>query len=201
MFLGDNFQPIFSLRRFSQLPANHWNERFSLKTIAQIYINIYIGKLLLMTWVFRLTTAMTYDGNCRLRYGRNLRTACSVLFSLCKPVHFGSNANVRWEAFNRCPIRFFFFFSFFFKFDLSQGDWAVKTSGSLVEPDCLSIFVSSVFQELLIGCVTMALPVPDPVYVLRGTDGGINTLCFQCSNADPDFPILYSGWVKKDKIR
>ncbi|XP_015679080.1 guanine nucleotide-binding protein subunit beta-like protein 1 [Protobothrops mucrosquamatus] len=39
----------------------------------------------------------------------------------------------------------------------------------------------------------MAVPVPDPVYVLRGTDSGINTLCFQCSNADPDFPILYSG--------
>ncbi|XP_039188257.1 guanine nucleotide-binding protein subunit beta-like protein 1 isoform X2 [Crotalus tigris] len=39
----------------------------------------------------------------------------------------------------------------------------------------------------------MAVPVPDPVYVLRGIDSGINTLCFQCSNADPDFPILYSG--------
>ncbi|XP_058014652.1 guanine nucleotide-binding protein subunit beta-like protein 1 isoform X2 [Ahaetulla prasina] len=38
-----------------------------------------------------------------------------------------------------------------------------------------------------------AVPAPDPVYVLRGTNSGINTLCFQCSNPDPDFPILYSG--------
>ncbi|XP_032085999.1 guanine nucleotide-binding protein subunit beta-like protein 1 [Thamnophis elegans] len=38
-----------------------------------------------------------------------------------------------------------------------------------------------------------AAPVPDPVYVLRGANSAINTLCFQCSNPDPGFPILYSG--------
>ncbi|XP_053225465.1 guanine nucleotide-binding protein subunit beta-like protein 1 isoform X2 [Podarcis raffonei] len=39
----------------------------------------------------------------------------------------------------------------------------------------------------------MALPSPDPQYVLRGTTDAVNALCFHCSDPEPEFPILFSG--------
>ncbi|XP_066465978.1 guanine nucleotide-binding protein subunit beta-like protein 1 [Tiliqua scincoides] len=37
----------------------------------------------------------------------------------------------------------------------------------------------------------MALPPPDPLFVLRGANDAVNTLCFHC--ADSELPILFSG--------
>ncbi|XP_060125260.1 guanine nucleotide-binding protein subunit beta-like protein 1 isoform X2 [Zootoca vivipara] len=39
----------------------------------------------------------------------------------------------------------------------------------------------------------MALPSPDPQYVLRGTTDAVNALCFHCSYPEPEVPILFSG--------
>nr|XP_028565718.1 guanine nucleotide-binding protein subunit beta-like protein 1 isoform X2 [Podarcis muralis] len=39
----------------------------------------------------------------------------------------------------------------------------------------------------------MALPSPDPQYVLRGTTDAVNALCFHCSDPEPEIPILFSG--------
>ncbi|XP_041079022.1 guanine nucleotide-binding protein subunit beta-like protein 1 [Polyodon spathula] len=39
----------------------------------------------------------------------------------------------------------------------------------------------------------MALPPPDPLFVLRGTGAPVNTLCFCCRNQELDKPLLFSG--------
>ncbi|XP_062814605.1 guanine nucleotide-binding protein subunit beta-like protein 1 [Anolis carolinensis] len=39
----------------------------------------------------------------------------------------------------------------------------------------------------------MSLPSPDPVYVLRGADDAVNTLCFSCSDPELECPLLFSG--------
>ncbi|KAL8180292.1 UNVERIFIED_CONTAM: hypothetical protein K2H54_019452 [Gekko kuhli] len=39
----------------------------------------------------------------------------------------------------------------------------------------------------------MALPPPDPQYVLRGASDAVNTLCFHCADPKPELPILFSG--------
>ncbi|GAB0196930.1 guanine nucleotide-binding protein subunit beta-like protein 1 [Grus japonensis] len=39
----------------------------------------------------------------------------------------------------------------------------------------------------------MALPPPDPQFVLRGTGAAVHTLHFSCGNQEPDVPILFSG--------
>ncbi|XP_025947665.1 guanine nucleotide-binding protein subunit beta-like protein 1 isoform X2 [Apteryx rowi] len=39
----------------------------------------------------------------------------------------------------------------------------------------------------------MALPPPDPEFVLRGTSAAVHTLHFSCAGQEPDFPILFSG--------
>ncbi|XP_068767231.1 guanine nucleotide-binding protein subunit beta-like protein 1 isoform X3 [Struthio camelus] len=39
----------------------------------------------------------------------------------------------------------------------------------------------------------MALPPPDPEFVLRGTSAAVHTLHFSCGGQEPDFPILFSG--------
>ncbi|XP_053135354.1 guanine nucleotide-binding protein subunit beta-like protein 1 isoform X5 [Hemicordylus capensis] len=39
----------------------------------------------------------------------------------------------------------------------------------------------------------MALPSPDPQYVLRGANDAVNTLCFHCRDPEPELPILFSG--------
>ncbi|NXA51919.1 GNB1L protein, partial [Nothocercus julius] len=39
----------------------------------------------------------------------------------------------------------------------------------------------------------MALPPPDPEFVLRGTNAAVHTLHFSCGGQEPDFPILFSG--------
>ncbi|XP_044296835.1 guanine nucleotide-binding protein subunit beta-like protein 1 isoform X4 [Varanus komodoensis] len=40
---------------------------------------------------------------------------------------------------------------------------------------------------------TMALPPPDPQYILRGANDAVNTLCFHCRDPEPEFPMLFSG--------
>ncbi|KAK1156590.1 guanine nucleotide-binding protein subunit beta-like protein 1 isoform X1 [Acipenser oxyrinchus oxyrinchus] len=39
----------------------------------------------------------------------------------------------------------------------------------------------------------MALPLPDPQFVLRGTGAPVNTLHFCCRNQEQDKPLLFSG--------
>ncbi|CAM4673006.1 unnamed protein product [Caretta caretta] len=39
----------------------------------------------------------------------------------------------------------------------------------------------------------MALPPPDPQFVLRGTSAEVHTLHFYCGGQEPDYPILFSG--------
>nr|XP_013801013.1 PREDICTED: guanine nucleotide-binding protein subunit beta-like protein 1 isoform X3 [Apteryx mantelli mantelli] len=39
----------------------------------------------------------------------------------------------------------------------------------------------------------MALPPPDPEFVLRGTSAAVHTLHFSCAGQEPDFPVLFSG--------
>ncbi|XP_077164160.1 guanine nucleotide-binding protein subunit beta-like protein 1 isoform X1 [Paroedura picta] len=39
----------------------------------------------------------------------------------------------------------------------------------------------------------MALPPPDPQFVLRGASDAVNTLCFHCADPKPELPILFSG--------
>ncbi|XP_062999840.1 guanine nucleotide-binding protein subunit beta-like protein 1 isoform X2 [Elgaria multicarinata webbii] len=39
----------------------------------------------------------------------------------------------------------------------------------------------------------MALPPPDPLYVLRGANDAVNTLCFHCTDPELGFPVLFSG--------
>ncbi|KAK2537937.1 Gnb1l [Columba livia] len=39
----------------------------------------------------------------------------------------------------------------------------------------------------------MALPPPDPQFVLRGTSAAVHTLHFSCGGQEPDVPILFSG--------
>ncbi|NXT45123.1 GNB1L protein, partial [Pelecanoides urinatrix] len=39
----------------------------------------------------------------------------------------------------------------------------------------------------------MALPPPDPVFVLRGTSAAVHALRFSCGSQEPDVPILFSG--------
>nr|XP_020661126.1 guanine nucleotide-binding protein subunit beta-like protein 1 [Pogona vitticeps] len=39
----------------------------------------------------------------------------------------------------------------------------------------------------------MALPPPDPQYVLRGTNDAVNSLCFHCRDPNLDQPLLFSG--------
>ncbi|XP_014427306.1 guanine nucleotide-binding protein subunit beta-like protein 1 isoform X1 [Pelodiscus sinensis] len=39
----------------------------------------------------------------------------------------------------------------------------------------------------------MALPPPDPQFVLRGTSAEVNTLHFYCGGQEPNYPILFSG--------
>ncbi|XP_060105889.1 guanine nucleotide-binding protein subunit beta-like protein 1 isoform X3 [Heteronotia binoei] len=39
----------------------------------------------------------------------------------------------------------------------------------------------------------MALPPPDPQYVLRGANDAVNTLCFHCADPNPELPLLFSG--------
>ncbi|XP_069727202.1 guanine nucleotide-binding protein subunit beta-like protein 1 isoform X5 [Phaenicophaeus curvirostris] len=39
----------------------------------------------------------------------------------------------------------------------------------------------------------MALPPPDPQFVLRGTSAAVHTLHFNCGGQEPDVPILFSG--------
>ncbi|XP_043385784.1 guanine nucleotide-binding protein subunit beta-like protein 1 isoform X4 [Chelonia mydas] len=39
----------------------------------------------------------------------------------------------------------------------------------------------------------MALPPPDPQFVLRGSSAEVHTLHFYCGGQEPDYPILFSG--------
>ncbi|NXB52341.1 GNB1L protein, partial [Leucopsar rothschildi] len=39
----------------------------------------------------------------------------------------------------------------------------------------------------------MALPPPDPQFVLRGTSAPVHTLHFSCGGPEPDIPLLFSG--------
>ncbi|XP_074869010.1 guanine nucleotide-binding protein subunit beta-like protein 1 isoform X2 [Carettochelys insculpta] len=39
----------------------------------------------------------------------------------------------------------------------------------------------------------MALPPPDPQFVLRGINAEVNSLHFYCGGQEPDYPILFSG--------
>ncbi|XP_057270990.1 guanine nucleotide-binding protein subunit beta-like protein 1 isoform X3 [Pezoporus wallicus] len=39
----------------------------------------------------------------------------------------------------------------------------------------------------------MALPPPDPQFVLRGTSAAVHTLHFSCGGQEPDVPVLFSG--------
>ncbi|OWK61196.1 Guanine nucleotide-binding protein subunit beta-like protein 1 [Lonchura striata] len=39
----------------------------------------------------------------------------------------------------------------------------------------------------------MALPPPDPQFVLRGTSAPVHTLHFSCGAPEPDIPLLFSG--------
>lgn len=39
----------------------------------------------------------------------------------------------------------------------------------------------------------MALPPPDPQFVLRGTSAAVHTLHFSCGGPEPDIPLLFSG--------
>ncbi|KAM6246772.1 guanine nucleotide-binding protein subunit beta-like protein 1 isoform 2-T6 [Porphyrio hochstetteri] len=39
----------------------------------------------------------------------------------------------------------------------------------------------------------MALPPPDPQFVLRGTSAAVHTLHFSCGGKEPDVPVLFSG--------
>ncbi|XP_061458530.1 guanine nucleotide-binding protein subunit beta-like protein 1 isoform X2 [Rhineura floridana] len=39
----------------------------------------------------------------------------------------------------------------------------------------------------------MAPPPPDPQYILRGTNDAVNTLCFHCTDPEPEAPLLFSG--------
>ncbi|XP_005054983.1 PREDICTED: guanine nucleotide-binding protein subunit beta-like protein 1 isoform X2 [Ficedula albicollis] len=41
--------------------------------------------------------------------------------------------------------------------------------------------------------VLMALPPPDPQFVLRGTSAPVHTLHFSCGGPEPDIPLLFSG--------
>ncbi|XP_019394591.1 PREDICTED: guanine nucleotide-binding protein subunit beta-like protein 1 isoform X3 [Crocodylus porosus] len=52
-----------------------------------------------------------------------------------------------------------------------------------------SLFECSYFWMI----ATMALPPPDPEFVLRGTAAPVHTLHFSCRSQEPEFPILFSG--------
>ncbi|XP_019362513.1 PREDICTED: guanine nucleotide-binding protein subunit beta-like protein 1 isoform X1 [Gavialis gangeticus] len=52
-----------------------------------------------------------------------------------------------------------------------------------------SLFECSYFWMI----ATMALPPPDPEFVLRGTAAPVHTLHFSCRGQEPEFPILFSG--------
>ncbi|XP_064322637.1 guanine nucleotide-binding protein subunit beta-like protein 1 isoform X2 [Phalacrocorax carbo] len=39
----------------------------------------------------------------------------------------------------------------------------------------------------------MALPPPDPQFVLRGTGAAVHALHFSCGGQEPDIPVLFSG--------
>ncbi|XP_019342148.1 guanine nucleotide-binding protein subunit beta-like protein 1 isoform X3 [Alligator mississippiensis] len=52
-----------------------------------------------------------------------------------------------------------------------------------------SLFECSYFWMI----AAMALPPPDPEFVLRGTAAPVHTLHFSCRGQEPEFPILFSG--------
>ncbi|XP_018772093.2 guanine nucleotide-binding protein subunit beta-like protein 1 isoform X3 [Serinus canaria] len=53
--------------------------------------------------------------------------------------------------------------------------------------DSMKSKVASLFTAL------MALPPPDPQFVLRGTSAAVHTLHFSCGGPEPDAPLLFSG--------
>lgn len=61
------------------------------------------------------------------------------------------------------------------------------TLGCLILYDICAIFSLPQF------IARMALPPPDPQFVLRGTGAAVHALHFSCGNQEPDVPILFSG--------
>lgn len=61
----------------------------------------------------------------------------------------------------------------------------------------------NIFEVVSVFCVSashppqvtapMALPPPDPQFVLRGTSAPVHTLHFSCGGPEPDIPLLFSG--------